>query len=808
MQIAKIIVDVPTMQTNKPWTYKVPTKFEQLILPGMRVEVPFGNGNRQIQGFVTDVSEANEADVNEKIKDITNVIELEPVLNDEMLELGAFLAQKNFAFQISMYQTMLPNVLKAKYSKTIQVVKPDAIDNVDVRHIFADRDEIPFDSNEIDESLFPILKRYQEVGTLRFNYHVQNQAKAKMIRVFKPLLTSAEYDEQRKTLRSTAKKQAKLLTYLMDAKKEFTPIKTALETVALSSADFKQSAEKGWVVIDTVEEYRLPKLSTAVEPTQALQLNAEQQTAYDAIVEPIKADRAKTFLLEGITGSGKTEVYLQSIAQTLEQGKTALMLVPEITLTPQMVRRVQSRFGNDVAVMHSGLSDGERYDEWRRVMRHEAHVVVGARSAIFAPLENLGLIIIDEEHETTYKQDENPRYHARDVALWRADYHQAVVVLGSATPSLESRARAQRGVYKLLTLSQRALNNPLPHAEIIDMRKAIKNGEDEIFSDALIEQINDRLAKSEQSVLMLNRRGYANFLMCRDCGFVPMCPNCDLALTVHQDTNRLECHVCGATQPIPRECSNCGSTRIRPYGTGTQKVEEQLQQRLPEARILRMDVDTTRKKGAADRLLTKFGKQEADILIGTQMIAKGLDFPEVTLVGILNADTTLNLPDYRASERTFQLITQVAGRAGRAQKLGEVIIQTFNPEHYAINLAKEQDYEAFYAKEMQLRHAWKYSPYYFAVQLKFAHETEEEAAKVAYQTAKWLRKMLASDSIIFGPAPGNVRRLKNKYYYQILIKFKNDPGLEIALTELANGAQRLAKNGTILSIDRDPVNLM
>lgn len=806
MQYAKIIVDVPTMQTNHPFTYQVPDAQSDLISVGMRVSVPFGNGNRLIQGFVVALVDTLETDA--KLKAIDSIIELEPVLNPELLALGQWLATDNFAFQISVYQTMLPSVMRAKYTKTLQLVQPELVTDERVATLFADRFEIPFTADDIDADLLPILQRYQSAKIIQLAYQVNNRAKAKRVLAFKPLLTSAEYNELRQQLNKTATKKARLLTYLMQAKPELQPTKALLAATNITQVDVKQAGEAGWLERTEVEEYRLPKLSTPVQPTNALSLNAEQQVAYDAIAKSLSQPKDDVFLLEGITGSGKTEVYLQAIAKTLAQGQTAMMLVPEITLTPQMMRRVQSRFGSQVAMMHSGLSDGERYDEWRRVQRGEATVVVGARSAIFAPLTNVGLIIIDEEHEATYKQDENPRYHARDVALWRAKYHQATVILGSATPSLESRARAQRGVYQLLTLTHRAQQNALPTAEIVDMREALKVTGDDLFSPVLLTKLADRLQKHEQSVLMLNRRGYANFVMCRDCGNVPRCQNCDLALNLHTDTQRLECHYCGYAEPIPKQCVQCGSKRVAPYGSGTQKVEAQLAQLLPKARVIRMDVDTTRKKGATDTMLQAFGDKKADILLGTQMIAKGLDFPDVTLVGILNADTTLTLPDYRASERTFQLLTQVAGRAGRADKPGEVVIQTFNPEHYAIQLAKLQDYEAFYQQEMQLRHTWQYAPYFYTVQLKFAHETEDAAAKVAYQTAKWLQKRLAPDSVMLGPSAGAVRRLKNKYYYRIIIKYKFDENLATALEELRDASQRLIKQGVQLSIDRDPVNFI
>ena len=538
-------------------------------------------------------------------------------------------------------------------------------------------------------------------------------------------------------------------------------------------------------------------------------MNAEQQVAVETILQSVQEQQSQTYLLEGITGSGKTEVYLQVIAEVLNQGKTAIMLVPEISLTPQMVQRFKSRFGEHVAVMHSGLSQGEKYDEWRKIERGEAEVVVGARSAIFAPIENIGVIIIDEEHEASYKQEETPRYHARDLAIWRSEYHHCPVVLGSATPSLESRARAQKNVYQRLRLTQRANQAAtLPTIDVVDMRQEVENGNVSSFSMSLQEKLQERLEKNEQSVLLLNRRGYSSFVMCRDCGYVLPCPNCDISLTLHMDSKTMKCHYCGHEERIPYRCPNCGQDKIRYYGTGTQKVEEELQTLLPDSRILRMDVDTTRRKGAHEKILRTFGEGQADILLGTQMIAKGLDFPNVTLVGVLNADTALNLPDFRSSERTFQLLTQVSGRAGRAEKPGEVIIQSFNPEHYAIQLAKAQDYEDFYTKEMYIRHRGNYPPYYFTVQITASHPEENEAAKQMFQIATKLKQGLSPQAILLGPTPNAIMRVNNRYFYQVIIKYKQEPMLQPLLKEILTDTQRATARGLKLSIDAEPMNFI
>jgi primosomal protein N' (replication factor Y) (superfamily II helicase) len=510
-----------------------------------------------------------------------------------------------------------------------------------------------------------------------------------------------------------------------------------------------------------------------------------------------------------VTGSGKTEVYMQAIEEVLRQGKEAIVLVPEISLTPQMVERFKGRFGSQVAVLHSGLSVGEKYDEWRKIHRKEVQLVVGARSAIFAPFENLGMIIIDEEHEASYKQEENPRYHARDVAIYRARVHGCPVVLGSATPSLESFARAKKGVYQLLTLKKRVSDNGMPDVHIVDMREELRSGNRSMFSRTLFEKLKDRLEKGEQSVLFLNRRGYSTFVMCRDCGYVIRCPHCDISLTYHRVEQRLKCHYCGHEEPITYRCPSCGSEHIRFFGTGTQKVEEELTKLLPQARVIRMDIDTTSRKGAHERLLAEFGAGKADILLGTQMIAKGLDFPKVTLVGVLAADTMLHLPDFRASEKTFQLLTQVSGRAGRHELPGEVVIQTYTPEHYSVALAAKHDYDAFYQREMVLRKMYGYPPFYYLTLITVSHSEITKAVAVTEKIAAYLRAQLSNEAIILGPVASPIARLHDRYRYQCMIKYKREPNMTRVLKAVIDRYQHDVSQGDLsITIDTNPYTMM
>ena len=794
MAIAKIIVDVPLMQTDQPYSYKVPEEFVDMLEVGMRVHVPFGKGNRLIQGLVLVLeTQSDEEAANQDLKEIAEVLDFSPVLTQEQLWLAEELRKSVFSYTISILNAMLPGFLNSSYDKILYPL--EGLSQADKERLFGSEESLAFSS--LDLAKQAEMMRLTRKGLLRLEYQAVDQKKVKTKSWYEVDATQLEKIE----LSARANKKAELRDYLL-SHPESAPLASLLESYSREQVNF--FVEQGAVSIVQKEVQRSAAYFEGIEASTPLELNPEQRQARDAVVSAIGSQQPP-FLLQGITGSGKTEVYLQIIQEALDKGKTAILLVPEISLTPQMTERFIARFGEKVAILHSGLSNGEKYDEWRKVERGDAQVVVGARSAIFAPLKNLGVIIIDEEHEASYKQDSNPRYHAREVAILRAQYNQAALVLGSATPSLESRARAGKGVYQHLRLTQRA--NPLatiPEVQVIDFRDYIGQNETSNFTPPLLEAIRDRLDKKEQAVLMLNRRGYSSFVMCRECGTVDSCPNCDISLTLHMDTKTMNCHYCGFSKGIPHVCPNCQSRSIRYYGTGTQKAYDELAELFPQARILRMDVDTTRKKGSHQALLDQFGRGEADILLGTQMIAKGLDFPNVTLVGVLNADTALNLPDFRSSERTFQLLTQVAGRAGRAEKAGQVLIQSYNPEHYAIRFAKEQDYEGFFTYEMGIRRQLGYPPYYFTIGITLSHKKEEEVVKRAYEVMGILRSGLSETSKILGPTPKPIARTHNLYHYQILIKYRLEDELGPTLNRVLALTQERENSELRLGIDHEP----
>ncbi|WP_338786640.1 primosomal protein N' [Metabacillus sp. FJAT-53654] len=804
MKYASVIVDVPAMQTDRAFDYKIPEEWQELVTPGMRVIVPFGP--RKIQGFVIEIKNHSEF---KRLKAISELLDLTPCLTSELIQLGQWLTEKTLCFKISAFQAMLPAAMKAKYEKALGLTTDDVTELVEqLQPFFKNGNQVDLKELEQTVSLKMIQKEIEQ-GHLEVIYKVKQKGNKKTIKIIKRNESLLRLTELIKELPANAKKQIEIISYFTTNEINEIALQDLLIEANTSDASVKALISKGILKEEIKEVYRDPYQDRHFEKTKRLILNNEQQQAITPLIKTINENVHDVFLMYGVTGSGKTEVYLQSIEEVLNNGKEAIVLVPEISLTPQMVHRFKGRFGSKVAVLHSGLSTGEKYDEWRKIQRKEVQLVVGARSAIFAPFENLGMIIIDEEHESSYKQEENPRYHARDVAIYRAKLHKCPVVLGSATPTLESFARSKKNVYKLLTLKERVNKRSMPQVDIIDMREELRSGNRSMFSTSLIEKLTERLEKGEQSVLFLNRRGYSSFVMCRDCGFVIQCPHCDISLTYHRHGQQLKCHYCGHEEQMPNVCPECQSEHIRFFGTGTQKVEEELVKVLPHSRIIRMDVDTTGRKGAHEKLLTRFGNKEADILLGTQMIAKGLDFPDVTLVGVLTADTMLHLPDFRASEKTFQLLTQVSGRAGRHELPGEVIIQTYTPEHYSIQLASQYDYDSFYNHEMQLRKNHAYPPYYYLALLTVSHPEITKVVSVTEKIVQFLRRNVENETKILGPVASPIPRIKDRYRYQCMVKYKREKNLHETLRKIIEHFQQeMSSNDLMIAIDLSPNTMM
>lgn len=796
--IAKVIVDVPASLTDRLYDYEIPETWIDVVEKGMRVVVPFGN--RKVQGFIVDIEQKQETE-SVQLKKIEKVLDFEPVLTDELIELGLWLSKQTLCYKIIAFQAMLPASLKVDYEKYIHVKNDDHLPE-DIRTLFCGREKLSiselgkFSSKELRQ-----IKTLLKQGDLEWITEIKDRTTHKLEKVIRPQVDKKTLLDELSKLNMRAPKQRAVLEWFIEHESEI-PLKELLERLNVSSTTVTALVKKRLLTETYQKVYRDPYAKKVTTLSRPLPLTPSQQHAIEPILAAIEKEESRTFLLHGVTGSGKTEIYLQSIAAVLEKGKEAIVLVPEISLTPQMVKRFKERFGDDVAVLHSGLSAGEKYDEWLKIQRKQVKVAVGARSAIFAPFENLGMIILDEEHESSYKQEENPRYHAREVAEWRSRYHRCPLILGSATPSLESYARSIKGVYTLCELRERVHAQTLPEMIKVDMRNELRSGNRSIYSRPLIESIKETLENNQQCVLLLNRRGYSTFIICRDCGYVAECPSCDISLTYHKQKQVLKCHYCDFETSVPSVCPDCQSKHIRFFGTGTQKAEEELKKIIPEVRIIRMDVDTTSRKGAHEKLLTAFANKQADILLGTQMIAKGLDFPDVTLVGVINADTILHLPDFRSAERTFQLLTQVAGRAGRRHITGKVIIQTYTPDHYSIRYASRHQYHAFFNREMNLRKAHAYPPYYFLTSIIISHQELMKVIDASEKIAKMLKTQLSEQAIILGPAACVIPRLKDRYRYQCMIKYKNEPKLLDTLRMILSYFEH--ERDLVISIDQNP----
>ncbi|GAB2702313.1 primosomal protein N' [Paenibacillus thermoaerophilus] len=779
---ARVIVDVPSRQTDRPFDYRVPAHLRDWIGVGSRVEVPFGP--RMLQGIVTELRSDTDQSL-DKLKPVSRVLDPEPALTPELVELAFWMSGTYVCPVIGCLTAMLPGAIKAKERRVLVAVdgfpgdSPSGLlpDQEAVLSLARSRGGVTAEQLmerglASAETLRDLLRR----GWLRERREVKDQLKAKKQLFVRRRVSEEELRDALAGLPARSTSQRRVLEAVMR-----TPEPVAMADIAASLQVSPQTvralAAKGWLDLEEREVYRDPYASRTFAPTAPLPLTEEQAAALGAIEGAVRGRTPERFLLHGVTGSGKTEVYLQAIAACLDMGREAIVLVPEIALTPQMVERFKGRFGARVAVLHSRLSQGERYDEWRKIARGEACVAVGARSAVFAPFTNLGLVIIDEEHEASYKQDESPKYHAAEIAAWRCRQHGAPLVLGSATPSMETYFAAsprdgRRPSVRLLRMPTRVNGRPLPPVHIVDLREELRSGNRSMFSNRLRDAIAARLERREQAVLFLNRRGYATFVMCRSCGYVAGCPHCDISLTYHQRASALRCHYCGHAERLPLECPDCGSSHIRHFGTGTQRVEEELGRAFPGIRVIRMDVDTTGEKGAHERLLDAFKSEKADVLLGTQMVAKGLDFPKVTLVGVVTADTMLNIPDFRSAERSFQLLTQVAGRAGRHEWPGEVIIQTYTPEHYAVRAAAMHDYEGFAAQELQSRRLNRYPPYAKLALVSMSHETPATLLRIGERLAALIRERAGAAPLeLMGPVASPIPRIKDRYRFQILLKF-------------------------------------
>ncbi len=748
--VAEVIINRGAKKLNRTFDYNIPKELEELILVGSKVLVPFGNGGKLTEAFVVGIKETSTFEV----KDIAK---LEENLSNKQIALAKWMAKRYFCNVSDCIKLMLtPGTRNKNKEKRIQDKTINCV------YLKKDREEIEFEI---------------EIGKLK------------------------------------SEKQKRVLSFIKDNEGATVPEIEMFTDCARGIVN--TLVKNGYLEIVEKKVERNPLLGRDCEKTDKLKLTEEQEIAYKSVEETIDKEEYKQFLLYGVTGSGKTEVYLQLIEKVLTIGKNAIVLVPEISLTPQMLDRFISRFGKEeIAILHSKLSIGERHDEWERIREKKARIVIGARSAIFAPIENIGIIIIDEEHDSSYKSETNPRYHAKEIAKVLAKENQAPLVLGSATPDMTTFYNATNEdefgntKIKLLTLTKRANQSLLPKVEIIDLKQELANGNRSMLSMELYNSIEENLKQKRQTILFLNRRGYSTFIMCRNCGYTVKCPNCNISMTYHSYERKLKCHYCGHEENVVTICPECHSDKIRYFGTGTQKLEQEIHKQFPEASTIRMDIDTVTKKNSHEHILNTFKNENIDILIGTQMVVKGHHFPNVTLVGVIAADSSLNIDDYRANERTFQILTQVAGRAGRENLPGKVVIQTYNPDNFSIICAQKQNYDLFYETEIALREQLKYPPFCDIILIGLNSYQEAEIKNVSSKIYQYLEKRLNKEEFkVLRPMPCPIDKIQNRYRWRIIIKGKmTEEANEILNVCLKEIYQENIKD-TRIAIDINPNNM-
>lgn len=839
------------MYVRQTFTYRLPGDMSQRAQPGCRVLVPFGK--KYLTGFIVDLHDGLPGEVDAaSVKDVEELVDETPVITREILELTHWVADYYFAPWGECLRAALPAGATSISEQVLSLTRGgrEALDRgrddglststQQALELLAGEAQIParqFERELPKPRAAALIRKLEREGLISVSQRIaETRMKPKLQNVVK--LTSQglgaggwglgdqENAKKPRKRRSTNPQSLSLnpqpptpnplnekqlrVVEILNSASDGVPLSELLDSAGVSSSVVRTLEKRGVVEVFAREVRRDPLAHLDEQANDSITLNGEQQQALDQIITRIDEHQYTAFLLHGVTGSGKTEIYIRAMHDVVRRGMTALMLVPEISLTPVFSRRLKAQFGESVAILHSNLSEGERGDEWRRIRDCEARVVIGTRSAVFAPLENLGLVIVDEEHDGSYKQDESPRYHGRDTAIVRASRAQAVVVLGSATPSIESYHNAHAGKYTYLRLQTRFGDRALAEVQTVDMREVFKrHGKAQDLSDELKSAIAETFARGEQSMILLNRRGFSSFLLCRSCGLAIHCPNCDVTLTYHRYNSSLQCHYCDYIRPVPRVCDACEGEYIHYVGLGTEQLEAMLKEMFPEMNIARLDRDTTRRRGSFEQIIMEFAGGGIDLLVGTQMIAKGHDFHNVTLVGVVSVDVGLALPDFRAAERTFQLLTQVAGRAGRGERPGRVIIQTYHPEHYSLTCAREQNYEEFYRREIVFRRTMHYPPFTALINVLIRDKDFDRANGTALAFARELREAGKESSMrVLGPAPAAISRIRGEYRFQVLIKARSRTRAREALDVAMDRVSADGHSLRAISIEVDPINLM
>ncbi len=818
---ASIVLINTTRAYDRKYTYIVPDSLAGKICTGCRVLVPFGGGSMVKEGFVLEIKPADTDSLrsNEKnieYKAIKQVIEPYPLIKGDNIELLEWMKRQYICTYSDVIKCMLPPGINVKTVKTVKLTDKafKAFKKEDLNRIVENLNCVGGEC-EYDElrgmceikGFKGSIRKLCECGAVTVEECYQQKVNAKSVKGVSLARTREEIIEELENNAVKRIQHIRVLEILLD--NELVSVADIQRFAGVTSSVLDTLSKYGYICYKTIELQRNPIKDRNYEKTEHLTPTTEQAAALEQLIGQLDNGTFKESLIHGITGSGKTEVYLQLISHCFDMGKRAILLVPEISLTPQMVERFVSRFGKRVAVMHSRLSLGERFDQWRLISEGKVDVVVGARSAVFAPVTDMGLIIIDEEHEGSYKSESMPRYNAKEVARKRCHINNAMLVYGSATPSVDTYYRAKKGDIDLVEMKNRPNTSELPKVEMVDMRLELENGNKTPFSFLLQEELKKNAADEQQSILFLNRRGFSTFVICRDCGYTMKCPECNIALTFHAKSDRLICHYCGFTVKNPAQCPSCESKNIRHFGVGTQKIEEEIRNRLPGSSVIRMDIDTIGYKNAHEEILNRFKNENINIMVGTQMIAKGHDFPNVTLVGVLAADSMLNTGDFRANERTFQLLTQVAGRAGRGEKAGRVIVQTYNTDEYSILAACRQDFTGFYNQEILIRERLGYPPFNNIAVVTFSGRKDRRVFETARDIKPELSEDTSADYVVLGPSRCPIPKIAGKYRWRMVIKAPDQENLIDRLTVVSDKVWKKIKDEDMaMSIDINPYNML
>lgn len=783
-RFAKVIVRNNSIYTDNLFTYEIPEFLSENIKIGHRVLVPFGIYNKPVEAFVFDI--VSELDEDIKTKKVVDILDEEPIFSKDDISLIGWMRNKYLCTYIDCINLLYPKGYKLNNYKVLTLINDD-LDNLSdsemnlIKIIKENHGCIKLEKIKKVPNLNNLIYKLQKKKIIDVKWEYKNHKNEKkdyIIDISKQINNIDSYILENKV--RLGSKQKELIKFVQEKKPiELSKINDVFPSCRQSILKLE---EKGLVCIEEIDLYRKPKEIYSVEDKK-INLNEEQLNTVNIIKREMFEENKKPYMIHGVTGSGKTEVYMEIIEYSLSQGLDSIVLVPEISLTPQSISRFKNKFGDIVGVFHSQLSEGEKHDVYKQIKEGKIRILIGARSALFAPFTSLGVIIIDEFHEGAYKSEKNPKFNSIDVAKYIANKRDVSLVLGSATPSVEEYFNALNGEYKLLEINQRANKKPMPKIEVVDMKEELMVGNKSIFSNKLKVEIQSALNCGNQVILFLNRRGFSNFVSCRKCGYVFTCENCDISLTYHKKNNTGKCHYCGYEKEIPKECPECKSKYIKPFGIGTQKIEEEIKLIFPNINVLRLDKDTTSRKGEFENILNDFKNKKADVLIGTQMLSKGLDFENVTLVGILSADMILKFPDFRSSETTFQLITQVAGRAGRSEKEGKVILQTYDTDHYAIRHAIKYDFKGFYEDEIKIRKAFEYAPFNNMISVVISGKDNakvEKNARKMYDSLVYLlrERGISNLEFILGPNPCSISKINQNFRWQILFK---DDDIEINL---------------------------